>query len=57
MSDETLVADAIVYTALMIWSWVKCLAIGAVVILPVLFAWSCLVVGKAADEARERSRR
>lgn len=52
-----LVADAIVYTALMIWSWVKCLAIGAVVILPVLFAWSCLVVGKAADEARERSRR
>jgi len=57
VSDEMLVADAIVYTALMIWSWIKCLAIGAVVVLPLLLAWSCLVVAKAADEARERSRR
>ena len=52
-----LVADAIVYFALMIWSWFKCVAIGAVVVLPLLIAWSCLVLAKAADEARERSRR
>ena len=57
MNDEMLVADAIVYTALMIWSWVKCLAIGAVIVLPFLIGWSCLVIAKAADEARERSRR
>lgn len=56
MSDEMLVADAIVYTALMIWSWVKCLAIGAVIVLPLLLAWSCLVLAKAADEAKARTR-
>ena len=51
-----LVADAIVYTALMIWSWVKCVALGAVIVLPFLIGWSCLVVAKAADEARAKSR-
>lgn len=57
MNDEMLVADAIVYTALMIWSWVKCVAIGAVVVLPLLLAWSCLVLAKAADEARAEARK
>ena len=52
-----LVADAIVYFALMIWSWLKCLILGSVIVLPFLIGWSCLVVAKAADEARERSRR
>ena len=56
MSDETLVADAIVYTALMIWSWVKCVALGALIVMPFLFAWSCLVVAKAADEAKARTK-
>ena len=56
MNDEMLVADAIVYTALMIWSWVKCVALGAVIVLPFLIGWSCLVVAKAADEARAKSR-
>lgn len=57
MNDEMLVADAIVYTALMIWSWVKCLAIGAVIVLPFLIGWSCLVLAKAADEARAEARK
>lgn len=57
MNDEMLVADAIVYFALMIWSWVKCVAIGAVVVLPLLLAWSCLVLAKAADEARAEARK
>jgi hypothetical protein len=56
VSDETLVADAIVYTALMIWSWVKCVALGALIVMPFLFAWSCLVVAKAADEAKARTK-
>lgn len=56
MTDETLVADAIVYTVLMIWSWIKCLIIGSVVVLPLLIAWSCLVVAKAADEAKARTK-
>lgn len=56
MNDEMLVADAIVYTALMIWSWVKCLAIGAVIVLPFLIGWSCLVIAKAADEAKARTK-
>lgn len=57
MNDEMLVADAIVYTALMIWSWVKCVALGAVIVLPFLIGWSCLVVAKAADEARAEARK
>ena len=57
MSDETLIADAIVYFALMIWSWIKCLIIGSVIVLPFLIGWSCLVIAKAADEARERDKR
>ena len=57
MSDETLVADAIVYTALMIWSWLKCLIIGSVIVLPFLIGWSCLVIAKAADEARAEARK
>lgn len=52
-----LVADAIVYTALMIWSWVKCLILGSVIVLPFLIGWSCLVVAKAADEARAEARK
>ena len=56
MTDETLVADAIVYFALMIWSWLKCLIIGSVIVLPFLIGWSCLVLAKAADEARAESR-
>ena len=56
MSDETLVADAIVYLALMIWSWLKCLILGSVIVLPFLIGWSCLVIAKAADEARAASR-
>ena len=56
MTDEMLVADAIVYTALMIWSWLKCLIIGSVIVLPFLIGWSCLVIAKAADEARAESR-
>lgn len=57
MSDETLVADAIVYFALMIWSWLKCLIIGSVIVLPFLIGWSCLVIAKAADEARAEARK
>lgn len=57
MNDEMLVADAIVYTALMIWSWVKCLILGSVIVLPFLIGWSCLVVAKAADEARAEARK
>ena len=56
MTDETLVADAIVYFALMIWSWLKCLIIGSVIVLPFLIGWSCLVLAKSADEARAESR-
>ena len=56
MNDEMLVADAIVYTALMIWSWLKCLIIGSVIVLPFLIGWSCLVIAKAADEARAEAR-
>lgn len=54
MSDSDLVADAIVYFALMIWSWIKCLLLGSVIILPFLIGWSCVVLAKAADEARAR---
>ena len=54
MSDSDLAADAIVYFALMIWSWIKCLLLGSVIILPFLIGWSCVVLAKAADEARER---
>ncbi len=54
MSDSDLAADAIVYFALMIWSWLKCLLLGSVIILPFLIGWSCVVLAKAADEARAR---
>ena len=54
MSDSDLVADAIVYFALMIWSWLKCLLMGSVIILPFLIGWSCVVLAKAADEAKKR---
>jgi len=57
VTDEMLVADAIVYFALMIWSWLKCLILGSVIVLPFLIGWSCLVVAKAADEARAEARK
>lgn len=54
MSGQDLMADGLIYFGAMLWSLLKCLALGALVAVPCLWAWSLCVVSARADEEAQR---
>jgi hypothetical protein len=54
VSGPDLLADGLIYFGAMLWSLLKCLALGALVAVPCLWAWSLCVVSARADEEAQR---